>query len=109
MGHFDTCGNHGFHIGFDNGYTISVQFGPGNYCEQYDASFDAPKSSYFWKSKDAEVAVLDGAGDFVTGKILDEMKSDLPRDDVMEIAASVSPDEVAKMIAIISALPKQEV
>ena len=26
----------GFHITFANGWTISVQFGPGNYCEHYD-------------------------------------------------------------------------
>jgi len=23
-------------ITFDNGYTVSVQFGPGNYCDNYD-------------------------------------------------------------------------
>jgi len=27
----------GFHITFENGYTVSVQFGPGNYCDNYDA------------------------------------------------------------------------
>ena len=27
---------HGFHIVFENGYTVSVQFGPGNYCDHYD-------------------------------------------------------------------------
>lgn len=27
---------HGFHVVFENGYTVSVQFGPGNYCEHYD-------------------------------------------------------------------------
>ncbi len=27
----------GFHITFSNGWTISVQFGPGNYCENYYA------------------------------------------------------------------------
>lgn len=26
----------GFHIKFENGYTVSVQFGPGNYCDNYD-------------------------------------------------------------------------
>jgi hypothetical protein len=26
----------GFHITFANGYTVSVQFGPGNYCDNYD-------------------------------------------------------------------------
>lgn len=26
----------GFHVSFPNGYTVSVQFGPGNYCDHYD-------------------------------------------------------------------------
>ena len=25
----------GFHITFSNGWTVSVQFGPGNYCDNY--------------------------------------------------------------------------
>ena len=29
----------GFHIKFDNGWTISVQFGPGNYCDNYNMGF----------------------------------------------------------------------
>ena len=26
----------GFHITFENDYTVSVQFGPGNYCDHYN-------------------------------------------------------------------------
>lgn len=33
---FYITGKKGFHITFPNGYTISVQFGPGNYCDNYD-------------------------------------------------------------------------
>lgn len=29
----------GFHITFGNGWTVSVQFGPGNYGSNYDMSF----------------------------------------------------------------------
>lgn len=32
------CHNKGFHIRFENGWTISVQFGAGNYCDNYDLS-----------------------------------------------------------------------
>ncbi len=28
--------NKGFHITFENGWTVSVQFGVGNYCENYN-------------------------------------------------------------------------
>ena len=30
----------GFHISFENGWTVSVQFGHGNYSDNYDANFD---------------------------------------------------------------------
>lgn len=33
---FKITGGKGFHITFENGYTISVQFGPGNYCDHYN-------------------------------------------------------------------------
>lgn len=33
---FYITGGKGFHITFQNRYTVSVQFGPGNYCDNYD-------------------------------------------------------------------------
>lgn len=33
---FKTTANKGFHMTFDNGVTISVQFGYGNYCDNRD-------------------------------------------------------------------------
>lgn len=33
---FRICNNKGFHIGFDNGWVVSVQFGDGNYCDNHD-------------------------------------------------------------------------
>ena len=32
---FKITQRHGFHITFENGWTVSVQFGPGNYCDNY--------------------------------------------------------------------------
>ena len=32
---FSISGNRGFQMTFENGYTVSVQFGPGNYCDNY--------------------------------------------------------------------------
>ena len=37
---FKITGKKGFRIEFPNGYGISVQFGPGNYCENYDMRID---------------------------------------------------------------------
>lgn len=36
---FTITDNKGFQITFDNGYTVSVQFGPGNYGSNYNADF----------------------------------------------------------------------
>ena len=35
---FRITDNKGFQITFDNGYTVSVQFGPGNYSSNYNLS-----------------------------------------------------------------------
>lgn len=33
---FRITGGKGFQFTFENGYTVSVQFGPANYCDHYD-------------------------------------------------------------------------
>ena len=45
--------NKGFHLTFTNGYTISVQFGSGNYCNNRNRK-DTP--AYIYSCKNAEVA-----------------------------------------------------
>jgi hypothetical protein len=60
---FATTRNKGFHITFDNGWTVSVQFGPGNYCEHHyklnmagmiGGTFNVPADGI--ESVDAEIA-----------------------------------------------------
>lgn len=49
----------GFHITFPNGWTVSVQFGRGNYCDNYsheDRTVPVPDSS------DAEIAAWPDTG-----------------------------------------------
>ena len=55
---FGSLGNKGFHITLPNGITLSVQFGPCNYCEHYDAYKDIglPREKDKWESMDAEMA-----------------------------------------------------
>lgn len=36
---FKITGAKGFHLTFPNGWTASVQWGAGNYCDNYDISF----------------------------------------------------------------------
>ena len=61
---FEITDNKGFRITFDNGYTVSVQFGAGNYssnrAETYTTSMNKPMSAEL-----AETALLDPDGNFV--------------------------------------------
>jgi len=59
MSKFRCCDNKGFQITFANGVTVSVQFGPGNYCEKRDDmsyGWRVPATAGDWSSSDAEIA-----------------------------------------------------
>ena len=62
------CDNKGFHMDLPNGVTVSVQLGPGNYCDNNHAAWDAAKkamdSDENWGSDTAECAA------YVTGSNL---------------------------------------
>ena len=49
----------GFQMTFENGWTISVQFGYGNYCDNYrhPDGFDFGKNKDIVQSYDAEIAI----------------------------------------------------
>ena len=57
MSRFSITSHRGFHLTFNNNWQVSVQFGPGNYCEQRDADHYLPESSDIWRCSDAEIAV----------------------------------------------------
>lgn len=65
--HFNN-GAKGYQMTFKNGYSISVQFGPGNYCERRNAAYDAPakalQNNESWRSETAEVAIFNPDGTF---------------------------------------------
>lgn len=61
---FTITAGKGFQITFDNGVILSVQFGPGNYCENKDLDFDIPKKERFYRSKNAEIAIILPNGEF---------------------------------------------
>jgi hypothetical protein len=63
---FKITGGKGFHITFDNGYTVSVQFGPGNYCDNYnmDISTQSDEAGKIG-STTAECAVWKDNGDLI--------------------------------------------
>jgi len=59
--------NKGFQIMFDNGYTVSVQFGPGNYGSNYNASF-LDEMGKPQQATTAETALIAPDGNFVAYK-----------------------------------------
>ena len=67
---FSVSGNKGFSITFENGNTVSVQWGSGNYCDPVHpdgrgAGYDAPtKDEGAWKSTTAEVAAWNSDGEW---------------------------------------------
>ena len=90
--------NKGFGMTFDNGFTISVQWGTFNYCEKKNlgADIDEEIKTKRWESTTAEIAVFNDTGIVPVGK----------SDDVI---GWCSADEVAKIITIVqSAHPDNE-
>jgi hypothetical protein len=65
---FKITSKKGFHIKLNNGITISTQFGGGNYCSNYDK--DIMSNSYA-ESEDAEIAIWNNGGIWITDKIMD--------------------------------------
>lgn len=102
---FVSCGNKGFQLIFKNGYMVSCQFGTMNYCER--RSFDNGRIGEEEKisvvrSNDCEVAVIKDR-EFVTGDIIDKMGIQSVSGDGL-VCGWVKADEVAKIIAFVSAL-----
>lgn len=82
----------GFHMTFDNGLTISVQFGFGNYCENRN-KFDLINSKVDIQCEDCEIAVWDKHGDFITNLFIDchgdDVRGYLSTDQVADIIHKV--------------------
>ena len=54
-------GGKGFRMEFDNGYSLSIQIGPGNYCDNYggDRGWHVkPPSQYSIESTTCEIAII---------------------------------------------------
>ena len=74
MSKFVSTFNKGFNMTFENGISISVQWGVGNYCDRKnDGSFDESMKGEFWEATSAEImitgnsGIILGNGDVVAG------------------------------------------
>ena len=100
---FQTFKNKGFHIKFENNVNVSVQFGFGNYCENYRGKNTNRLGS---KSKDAEVAIWYQTSEgrhWITRRYCEE--NDIDVDDVIP---HQSPAEVLKILIWASSQAKIE-
>ena len=86
----------GFWIGFENGIVLSVQFGWGNYCDNYNNEEIDHFNTSNGKVKDvvsgtAEMAVMYG-DDFITNEFDDILNSD------GSVAGHVGTDKFAELL-----------
>lgn len=87
---FKIMQHQGFHMTFANGHTVSVQFGPGHYCEHHDAGFGAAEKVDSWSSKDAECAAWDADGEWVRFEGMDDdVRPYCSADEVLEFMERV--------------------
>ncbi|NDB83159.1 MAG: hypothetical protein EB127_10590 [Alphaproteobacteria bacterium] len=79
----------GFRITCENGYSISVQFGLGNYCSNRNGDSDS--------SADAEIAVLDSNGEFIALSEYDDVVGYQSVADFVRILTMVSSGRVSDL------------
>ena len=84
MSKFVSTINKGFNMTFENGFSISVQWGVGNYCDRKnDGSFDEPMKGEFWEATSAEImitgndGIILGNGDVVAGWLSTDKVADI--------------------------------
>ena len=85
----------GTHFQFKNGYTVSVQWGIANYCQNYNLSLPMVDYEDCRTSPDAEIAVFDPHGNFVPPERygfpyeVDDVVANVTRDKVVDVMAFV--------------------
>jgi len=82
---FKTTDANGFYMTFANGYTVSVQWNPGNYVSDRSGNNGEHR-----ESGNAEVAAWDGQGDWVPLGDNDDVVGWQTADDVAAIMAKVA-------------------
>lgn len=89
---FRITGGKGFHMTFANGWTISVQWGPGNYCDNHDddLSQEGYRTSGNKGSTTAECAVWPEDGEMLEMPNGDTVVGYLKPDEVLALMVETS-------------------
>lgn len=95
----------GFAMTFENGHTVSVQFGPGNYCDKssihnYDEPAKVAAAHGSWESTTAEVASWGPDGAWTTKQFFQGHNDD--------VRGWLKADEVAAFITWVQSQAKAE-
>ena len=93
----------GFHVEFANGWCVSVQFGPGNYCDNYSMRFDKDSqvAAGAKGSDTAECACIDPNGNMV--QLPDFMFS--PACGTEVVSNRSTPEQVLRLLSWAAARP----
>lgn len=86
-------GDYGFQVVCDNGYVVSVQFGFGNYCDNQHTHF----GSQVDECANAEIAVLDGEGNFIQLGEYDDVVGYQSVADFVRILSAVSSGRISDL------------
>ena len=92
---FEATQNKGFRMNFENGFSISVQWGTMNYCEKKNlmAEYKDEMEKNIWESVNAEIAVTDPEGEMLAIGEHDTIIGWLSADEVAKIIQGVSSAE----------------
>ena len=86
--------NKGFHLTFENGYCISVQFGPMNYCENKMTRYYEVPQDQDTSCVNAEIAVWAPGNKGVDGALEQLLMQD-------QVVGWLSADEVGRAISYV--------
>ena len=112
MSKFTSSHNKGFRMTFENGFSISVQWGVGNYCEKQDSGeWNEATKHDFWSSNSAEIAVFNKEGSMIPITVNTIEFANGTEESYNDVVSGwLSTDTVAKCITIVqSATTKEEI
>ena len=103
MGKFKSTDRKGSHITFENGLTVSVQWGGGNYCENHDnMDFSRTKDM---ESKNAEVAVWSNECWLNANNFLSDEDADWCDD----VVGRLTPEQVVDLLVRVKNYPADKI
>ena len=100
---FRVTGGKGVHFTFANGFTVSIQWGPGNYCDNYDKFIpEHPVSGPYAVGEEgsttAECAVWGPDGEMIRSDKWLDGTPDLENEYCDTVRGYMSPDEVLALM-----------